>query len=444
MTMKVAQLPYMQMRKGSWRYRRPIPKHLQAIIGRGAYWTKSFGTGNYIEASKKWAALNAEVEAAFERAERSTDRFHHPPTPWSPFGSLSKTPPSPETVAYHRAHGQLVEQYQQALTNGGADEFEPIRFQGSAKDPITFVDVIEKWAGRQPRERIESSSFIKDKQDKTTKAGHFAEFLGHDDITRVAFSDCQDWLDDMTEREQAGEIASASIKNHLKQLNPIFKFASRNQLIKTNPIADLEYTPGEGAKREDFTEEERRTVLLASRKADITTHWGIWFGAFHGVRNGEIFDAHTNEFQCHNGVWVWHISEKHRDTKLKTKQSKRDIPIHSAIIAEGFIDYLQSLPEGFLFPSLKKDAYGRRAGNATTEMSDWMRNKVHINNGKTYYCLRHVITTELRAASADISLPCSSDIERYLLAHGGDVHSKYGKQLIPTLKAAVECVSNPL
>ena len=39
--MKVGKRPYMQLWHGSWRYRRPIPKALQADIGRGAYWRRA-------------------------------------------------------------------------------------------------------------------------------------------------------------------------------------------------------------------------------------------------------------------------------------------------------------------------------------------------------------------------------------------------------------------
>jgi hypothetical protein len=148
----------------------------------------------------------------------------------------------------------------------------------------------------------------------------------------------------------------------------------------------------------------------------------------------------VRDVECVNSIWVMRIQETFRP--VKTAVSVRTIPLHSAVIQEGFLDYIASLPPGPLFPQIEKlDNYGTRSGPATSDMSEWMRGTVGINGGKTFYTHRHTVTTYLRSASADPTKPCTDDHERYLMAHGGGgVHADYGDYLIPDLKAAIECI----
>ena len=41
-------------------------------------------------------------------------------------------------------------------------------------------------------------------------------------------------------------------------------------------------------------------------------------------------------------------------------------------------------------------------------------------------------------------LPCRADIERDLMAHRSSIRANYGDGLVPDLKAAIECIPDPL
>jgi hypothetical protein len=76
-------MPYLQLRAGFYRVRMPIPKHLQAIIGRGSRLTRALRTADPVEADRlalpviaefmdiiavaeakaNWATLKAEADA---------------------------------------------------------------------------------------------------------------------------------------------------------------------------------------------------------------------------------------------------------------------------------------------------------------------------------------------------------------------------------------------
>ena len=74
--MRSARMPYLQLRAGFWRVRMPIPKHLQAIIGRGSRLTRALHTADREEADRLSLPVVAEfmdmIAAAEAKANWST------------------------------------------------------------------------------------------------------------------------------------------------------------------------------------------------------------------------------------------------------------------------------------------------------------------------------------------------------------------------------------
>jgi len=112
-----------------------------------------------------------------------------------------------------------------------------------------------------------------------------------------------------------------------------------------------------------------------------------------------VADAHTRDVVQIEGVWVIkiHTKNRSRDQRLKTVVSIRDVPLHSALLDEAFLEYVVSVGDGPLFPQLRLDGYGRRSGQASTEISEWLRKVVKITDpAKSWYSHRHTATSYLR------------------------------------------------
>jgi hypothetical protein len=79
--------------------------------------------------------------------------------------------------------------------------------------------------------------------------------------------------------------------------------------------------------------------------------WSNWIAHFSGARNAEIIEADTRDVEVTPEGVVFYIRTKYRapEMRLKKDESERPIPLHSAIIAEGFLDYVRSLPPGRCF-----------------------------------------------------------------------------------------------
>jgi hypothetical protein len=149
------------------------------------------------------------------------------------------------------------------------------------------------------------------------------------------------------------------------------------------------------------------------------------------------------------GVPVLKIRRKYRspDQRLKTKLSTRTSPLHSAVLAEGFLDFVKSVGDGPLFSRVSLDTYGGRAGKVSKPISKWLRNVVGITDpNKPFHSHRHTAVSYLRSTLTPEGHPAvKEDIERNLTGHvGKDVHARYGDQWIKTLKAAIEVIPNPL
>ena len=306
-------------------------------------------------------------------------------------------------------------------------------------EPVIFASMIAKWAKltNAPKKGL---------RDMETKSGRFAAWLGHDDMARVTFENCRDYRDFLIEE---GELSGTTILNHLKALKRLFGYGYENIYLPANHWQRVKYKAGDGEEREDFTPEERRLILTAVRDAGPVIKWCNWLSSFQAPRLSEILGAHTRDVVVEGGIPVMKIRRKYRspDQRLKTKVSTRTVPLHSAVLAEGFLDYVGSVGDGPLFPQLSLDTYGRRAGKVTSPISKWLRNVVGITDpNKPFYSHRHTAVSYLRNTLTPEGHPAvKEDIERYLTGHAGkDVHARYGDQWIKTLKAAIEVIPNPV
>jgi len=88
--------------------------------------------------------------------------------------------------------------------------------------------------------------------------------------------------------------------------------------------------------------------------------------AFTGAPLDEICGADAAGVYEFGGVWCLDIRLDNRgeDGSPKTEGSERKVPLYPALIAEGFLDHVRSLPKmGHCFPGITPDRFGSRAGN---------------------------------------------------------------------------------
>jgi integrase len=182
-------------------------------------------------------------------------------------------------------------------------------------------------------------------------------------------------------------------------------------------------------QRDAFTVEEVQCVLAHADMPKFKAHephkfWLIWIAAHSGMRLEEIaqLDPQKDIYQDEAGVWVFDIN--YRDGKqLKNKVSKRVIPVHPALQAQGLLDYAAALRDQRatrLFPRTA-EAEGRVGKNAGKTVNRFIQLTVGIP--KSLHSFRHTVATLLQRARVDEPVAAAMLGHR----HGGITYSRYGK-----------------
>jgi integrase len=157
-----------------------------------------------------------------------------------------------------------------------------------------------------------------------------------------------------------------------------------------------------------------------------------------GARMGELAQLHVSDIERSKDVWFLNITDLHAETgeivagkSLKTRSSKRIVPLHKVLVDWGFLDYVQTQEthDARLFPSLVRNGRG--------EFSDYSRGfgryltKIGLKSDKTltFHSFRHTFMDALRRGGI-------KKYERELLAGHArhDMNDLYGEEVDGTLE----------
>lgn len=241
-----------------------------------------------------------------------------------------------------------------------------------AKEAADKSDLVSKWAKEanpDPRWLYQTRLTMK----------RFAALveLDHDDSARVTKAEVIKFKEKLDEKG----LKPPTINRYLSEIKGPFEWAFKNEKIGSNPTKGVTFARkirGK-SKRRGYTDEQARAILLAARDEDKPyRRWLPWVCAFAGCRLDEVAGRNVADIEKVGSYYVLNIPAPEDDddpVHVKNEGSVRRVPLHPVLIREGFIDeYVKKLPQdGPLFPDLKPDRFGRRAGTATKEMGRWLR-----------------------------------------------------------------------
>jgi integrase len=136
--------------------------------------------------------------------------------------------------------------------------------------------------------------------------------------------------------------------------------------------------------------------------------------------------AYTDASGAAHAAWVIRVSDEGEGQELKTASSRRRIPIHSDLIALGFVKYAASMKSSRLFPDLKPDVTGTESGNWVKWFSKHKR-ALGITDGRmVFHSFRHLFKHTLR------ELHVTEEVNDALTGHSSaSVGRRYGATLYP-------------
>jgi integrase len=196
-------------------------------------------------------------------------------------------------------------------------------------------------------------------------------------------------------------ISDRTQEKHLDRLRVFFNWSMARRDIDRNPAATLHVMTRdqeEAHSRRAFTDAELSTLFDPTRRA---THcqtpvrsWLPLVALYTGARAQELAQLRTDDVEEVTGIWGVHLATRFTGQRVKNTKTRRFVPLHPALLAAGFLDYLAdvlaTVGPGPLFPGL-----GARSGDS---LGDWfnrtyLRGACGIHDGMVFHCFRNTFAT---------------------------------------------------
>jgi integrase len=204
-------------------------------------------------------------------------------------------------------------------------------------------------------------------------------------------------------------LDSPTITKHLTVYSGFFDWAvKRKEADENNFKALIDKVKKDDEGKERFTNEQINVLLdecLNNTRGLINKSYQKWcvpIGIYTGMRLNEIAQLHIEDIREVEGIWCFDINGNGSTKRIKNKASKRIVPIHSCLVALGFLDYVERLRsegQGRVFPDLpyqSSDGYGRNLSRWCNEV---LLTKLGIKSPElSFHSLRHTVADELMKA----------------------------------------------
>jgi hypothetical protein len=421
----------LQLVSGVWRSRKVLPPDAAAILGK-AELTKTTGV-----AGEKGDLV------ALARAHEIAIREDHAGEFKRIIEEVRKSDANPLSKL-EREIGDLrrfkLEEIADFLGERGYPN--PFITKPLPKEPVTFEVLLATWELENTNERT--------RRTKRRYMARLAEHLGHPDATRVEPLGFSAFKEMLLKQANAGEIAYKSAENHMAGIKAVFNAAVKAHKIATNPCDGISFQAkrSQMAKTLGYSIGQVAVILREGRNQPSHIRYPTLIAGFSGARVGEIADATTHDIYMVGEMYVLDIRTDYRDERqaIKNEASIRKFPLHPQIIAEGFIEYWQSLPPGALFPAFSLGHDNRRGDAASREISEWIRDDLGVKDlspklrYKPNHSFRNYVKTQWRNAKIE------EETHDAITGHGSskDESRNYGEYELKLMLEAIEKLPNPL
>lgn len=264
-------------------------------------------------------------------------------------------------------------------------------------------------------------------QEKAALFKQFVAFFGDVSLNSIRQPDIRRWRDDemvrKNQKDPTEEISPGRKEKRRGYLSRFFDWAREVAgYPHPNPM-----TAKMASKREiqsvtqhytpyaDSDIEKLFGPSFASEMNKPDWYWVPLMSLFSGARLGELANLAVADFEVQKGVKVYLIR------KGKTEESRRVVPLHSALIDLGlweYVEHLRSLGQTHLFghrpPAMRSKSVGRMWG-------EWVKRCQIEDATKVFHSFRSTVITDLYNAGA----PNGAAI-RDTVGHAGGMRGPHG------------------
>ena len=232
---------------------------------------------------------------------------------------------------------------------------------------------------------------------------------------------------------KVSSMSITTVNKHVSRFSTLIKHCIKEGYTKDNPAVGLKIKqkrrPDE--ERKAYAPEDLKNIAanLPSKEVKPERYWIPLIGMLSGLRLDEACQLHTEDVREIEGVWCFDINDN-QGKKLKTLSSNRIVPVHPALINQGFLAHVKMVSEQGaprLWMNLKwrkEDGYGNALGK-------WFQrfNREHVTTDplKSFHSLRHTFADTLKQLGVQEAL--ISELMGH--ANGNITTGRYGKRYRP-------------
>lgn len=327
-----------------------------------------------------------------------------------------------------------------------------------AESSPRFLAVVEEHLTQQRREGV----LVKSLDDKRAVAVLLTRIVGDMPIDQITRKDAHIFREtalklpprlhqlpdqplEKSIAEATSTISVTTFNNYVKNLTTFFSYAVREGYCSRNPFDGLRVRQRHkvSEERSAFTTDDLKRLFNNATYAPAHgskphQYWLPLLGLYTGARLNELCQLYTDDVVTIDGIACIHIRATRPDQKLKTASSERLVPIHSKILALGFLAYVETVREAGgerVFPELschKKHGYSSIPSKWFTRVRGQLGFRDDAAK-KDFHSFRHTLADHLKQKGVAESLVGG------LLGHqaGGITFNRYGKDFRPDVLAPV-------
>ena len=333
---------------------------------------------------------------------------------------------------------QALEKYTNGFSKGPQDPFfltQPAPHTQQSNDPVvTFGDLCTQYK----KARIDQGLKPKSITSIEREMGLLKKFISpKTDIKHITRQQCREVFErlrslpsnaaksypntsiekmiEKARRDNAPLLGIRTVNTYMTRLSALFKFAQEEMLLNANPATGLilKDPEDERDKRLPFKTEHLQTIFsapiytgcangdngynkLGDERPRNSKFWIPLIALFTGMRMNEICQLQTEDIQVRDGVHVISVNRI-----IKTKNSRRIIPVHPELIKIGFLTHVENIKKSnktALFPDLKMSTQG----NFSHKFSRWFAKfmdhlKIH-DKKLCFHSFRHTFNDAMTEA----------------------------------------------
>ena len=213
-----------------------------------------------------------------------------------------------------------------------------------------------------------------------------------------------------------------NINKRLTKLSVFANWGVRQGLLFSNPFSGMKFSvKKQPHSRKPFTTEDLRIILdpktyhewtinfkhsfMPDRSTyQLPYYWIFLLGIFSGMRTNEMCQLRLIDIKKVENIWFIFVEDS-EETRVKTENAIRKVPVHPQLIDMGFIDYVSKLKRSKkdrVFWELKEDRDGF-ASHVSRHFNERFLPTVGVweKYTKVLYCTRHTFINKLYTERVD-------------------------------------------